>query len=156
MTEAVRKTDRSGVAPALWGVGTGVLALGIAVGVSLWQSSAQREVLDTQQARCGNGNAASCDALRSLCLKRYGDACESLGEAVFASPPDKRDTRDAMRLLGEACKLRSRRACVTAARKLLDGDGVPKDPAEAKRLLARGCELGEREACALDETIDPR
>jgi hypothetical protein len=151
MTEAVRKVDRSGVAPALWGVGAGVLALGIAVAVSLWQSSAQREVLDARRGRCENGDAAACDGLRSLCLKRYGDACEALAQAILASPPDKRDNRDAMRFFGEACALRSRRACVTAARKLLDGDGVAKDPAEAKRLLARGCELGAREACALDE-----
>jgi TPR repeat protein len=149
MTTATRKIDRSGVAPALWGVGSGVLALGIAVGVSLWQSGAQRQVLDADQARCGRGDTTACDALRSLCLKRYGDACEALAEAIFVLPADKRDTRDAMRLLGEACELRTRRACVSAGRKLLEGNGVAKDPAEAKRLLARGCELGEKDACAL-------
>jgi TPR repeat protein len=152
MAEAVRKLDRSGVAPALWGVATGVLALGIAMGVALWQGSAQRQVLDAQQARCGKGDAAACDALRSLCLKRYGDACESLAEAMLASPTDKRDDRDAMRLLSEACDLHNRRACVRAARKLLDGDGVAKDAAGAKRFLERGCELGAKEACSLRET----
>jgi TPR repeat protein len=129
-----------------------VLALGIAVGVALWQSSAQRQVLDAQQERCAKGDAASCDALRSLCLKRYGDACESLAEAILASPAERRDDRDAMRLLSEACDLRSRRACVRGARKLLEGEGVAKDPDGAKRLVDRGCELGAKEACTLRET----
>jgi TPR repeat protein len=137
----------SGVAPALWGVAAGVLALGVAFGVSVWQSGAQREMLDANQKRCTSGNTMACDALRSLCLKRYGDGCEALAEAILASPGEKRDVRDALRLLSEACEWRTRRACVRAGRMLLDGDGVAKDPAEAKRLLDRGCKLGAKEAC---------
>jgi hypothetical protein len=149
MTASAQKL--SGPAPVLWALGTGVLAVVIAVGISLWQAGAQREVLDTQGARCEQGVAAACDTLRSLCLKRYGDACQALAGAILASPPPKQDVRDAMRLLSEACDLRSRDACVRAGRKLLDGDGVAKDPAEAKRLLDRGCELGAKEACGLGD-----
>ena len=151
--EAARATPRAGLAPALWAVGAGVFAIAFAIGVSMWQSSAQREVLDTQRGRCTDGNAAACDVLRNLCLKRHGDACESLAEALLAAPPDRRDVRDAMHLFGEACELRDRSACVTAGRKLLAGDGVEKDVAQASRLFDRGCELGAREACALKETL---
>ncbi|HVW27104.1 MAG TPA: hypothetical protein VHC69_17180 [Polyangiaceae bacterium] len=149
MSASAQKIDRSGLAPVLWALGTGVLAVIVAVGISLWQSGAQRQVLDTQQARCEQGVTAGCDALRTLCLKRYGDACEALAGAILASPSERQDSRDAMRLLTEACDLRNRRACVRGAHKLLDGDGVAKDPAEGKRLAERGCELGATEACAL-------
>jgi len=151
VTEAVHKVDRSGLWPALWALAAGVLALGGAVAVALWQSGAQRQVLDAQQGRCEKGDPGACDALRSLCLKRNGDGCEALAESILASPPERRDVRDAMQLLSEACELRTRRACVRAGRKLLEGDGVAKDPAAAARLFDRGCELGAREACALRE-----
>jgi TPR repeat protein len=137
----------------LWAAGVGVLAIGFALGVSMWQSGAQRQVLDTQNGRCKNGEAAACDTLRNLCLKRNGDACESLADALLAAPPERRDVRDAMHLLMEGCELRNRRACVTAGRKLLAGDGVAKDEAEASRLFGRACELGAREACGLKETL---
>ena len=93
---------------------------------------------------------AACDALRSQCMKRSAEACESLAESLFRS---NRDTKDAMRLLAEACALSNRNACLRGGRRLLEGNGVPKDIAEATRLLDRGCTLGAREACALKETV---
>ncbi len=151
MTNAAPRTDRSGVAPALGAVAIGIVALGASVGMLMWRSSAQREVLDAVRGRCEQSQPAACDALRNLCLKRNGDACEALAEAILAKP-SKGDVRDAMQLLTEACEFGNRRACVRAARKFLAGDGVQKDLSEAARLLTRGCELGAREACALNET----
>ncbi|HEX4335456.1 MAG TPA: hypothetical protein VH062_06050 [Polyangiaceae bacterium] len=152
MTDAAPQTARSGYAPAIGAAAIAVVALGLSVGMLVWRGGAQREVLDAVTARCERSEPQACDALRNLCLKRNGDGCEALAQTILAAKPPG-DVRDAMHLLSEACELRNRRACMTAARKLLDGDGIPKDTAEAARLLDRGCELGEREACGLKETV---
>ena len=148
MTDAPGAT-RSNMAPALGAVAVAVLAVAGAVGLLVWRGGAQRDLLDAEMARCQKADLTACDALRSQCLKRSAEACESLAESLLRS---HRDTKDAMRLLSDACALGNRNACLGGGRRLLEGDGIQKDVAEAVKLLDRGCRLGAREACALAET----
>ena len=147
MTDA---SSRSNLAPALGAVAVAVLAIAGAVALLVWRGGAQRDLLDAEMARCMKADMVACDALRSQCIKRSGEACESLAESLFRT---NRDTKDAIRLMSEACTLGDRNACLRGGRRLLEGNGVPKDTAAATPLLERGCKLGAREACALEETI---
>ena len=150
MTDATGGSPRSNMAPALGAAAVAVLAVAGAVGLLVWRGGAQRDLLDAEMARCQKADMAACEALRSQCLKRSAEACESLAESLLRS---HRDTKDAMRLLSEACALSNRNACLSGGRRLLEGgDGLPKDVSGAVRLLDRGCRLGAREACALAET----
>jgi TPR repeat protein len=154
MTDAMRLSGKSGMAPALGAAGFTVLAVGISLGILVWRGGAQREILDAESARCIKADLKACDVLRNQCLKRNAEACESLASSIWQSGPN-RDLREAMRLYSDACQMRDRNACVAMARKLMEGDGVPKDEAASATLLDRGCELGAKEACALRETLHP-
>lgn len=131
-----------------------VLAISVTLGFLTWRAGEQRRVLDLRGAKCTGGDAASCDDLRSACVKRSGDACMTLAEAHLRKGPH-RDAAEGLRLLGDACTFRHAGACLRAGRAHLDGELAQKDAARARTLLVRGCELGAREACALGETLPP-
>lgn len=145
MNEGVRRS--AGIGPALGAVGVAVVAVVLSIGILLWRSGAQRQVIDAETARCRNADLVACDNLRSQCIKRSGESCTALAESILASAAPH-DTREAVRLLGEACELRDRNACVRAASLLSKGDGVPADPGRATELRARACTLGATDACA--------
>src|SRR5882672_9401971 len=109
-------SSRSNIAPALGAAAVAVLAVVGAVVILVWRGGAQRDLLDAEMARCQQADMAACDALRSQCMKRSGEACESLAESLLRS---KRDAKDAMRLLSEACALSTRKACLRGGRLLL-------------------------------------
>jgi hypothetical protein len=144
-------------------VKTGVVAVGgavlasalcvvFAIGIMTWRARAQRRALDDRSTSCERGTPADCDALRSICLKKSGDACAALADAEL-TPGARQDARDGVRLLTEACEYRHRDSCLRAGRLLLEGDVVPKDVASARALLDHGCEFGAHEACALRQTV---
>jgi TPR repeat protein len=137
-------------------IGGAALAVALAIGVTLgfltWRAGEQRRVLDLRGHKCAEGDVASCDDLRSACVKRSGDACVTLAEVHLAGGP-RWDGAEGLRLLGDACTFRHAGACLRAGRAYLEGRIVTKDVARARPLLARGCELGAREACALGETL---
>src|SRR5882724_1560647 len=119
MTDAMRLSGKSGMAPALGAAGFTLLAVGISLGILVWRGGAQREILDAESARCIKADLKACDVLRNQCLKRNGEACEALASSIWQSGPN-RDLREAMRLYSESCQLRDRSACVGAARKLME------------------------------------
>jgi TPR repeat protein len=127
-------------------------ALGVTVGFLTWRAGEQRRVLDLRGARCAEGDATSCEDLRSACVKRSGDACVTLADAHLRQGPHK-DTAEGLRLLGDACTFRHGDACLRRGRAFLEGDPAERDVARARPLLERGCQLGAREACALSETL---
>jgi hypothetical protein len=144
MNEGVRRS--AGLGPVLGAVGVAIAALVLSIGVLVWRSGAQRQVIDAQTARCRNADLAACDNLRSQCIKRSGESCTALAESILASAAPH-DIREAVRLLAEACELRDRNACLRAASLLAKGDGVPADPGRATQLRARACTLGATDAC---------
>ena len=129
-----------------------VVSVAFAFGIMTWRGREQRRALDDRSGRCERGTTADCDALRSTCLKKSGDACAALADAEL-TPGAQQDARDGVRLLTEACTYRHRDSCLRAGRILLEGDLVPKDTVSARTLLDQGCEFGAHEACALRQTI---
>jgi len=150
MTEGAQRSARSSLAPALGAAALAAVALVLSIGMLLWRSGAQRQVIDAETARCRNGDLAACDNLRSQCLKRSGESCTALAESILANNP-QRDAHEALRLLNEGCDLRDRNACLRAASLLQAGTLLPPDAPTAARLRQRACTLGAPQACPSSE-----
>jgi len=123
------------------------LCVGIAVGFLRWRADAQRELFIQRKERCGAGDLATCDLLRSACLKRIGEGCLALAEAYLAPGP-RHDGPEGTRLLSEACDHHVVEGCRRAAALYEAGREVSLDRERAAALLKRACALGDAPACA--------
>jgi TPR repeat protein len=141
-------TQIRGALPAIGGaILASALCVGIAVGFLRWREDAQRQLLNERKGRCGRGDLAACDLLRSACLKRVGEGCLALAETYLAPGP-RHDGPEGVRLLTEACDHHMVEACRRAALLYEEGRDVPLDRDRAAALLKRACTLGDATACA--------
>lgn len=141
-------TQIRGALPAILGaLFASALCVGTAVGFLRWRAEAQQEILNERKGRCGHGDVAACDLLRSACLKRVGEACLALAESHLGSGP-RHDAQEAVRLLTEACDHHVAEACRRAAALYKEGREVPVDRDRAAALMQRACTSGDKDACA--------
>jgi TPR repeat protein len=123
-----------------------VLAVLGSIGFLEFRAKEEFRLFAARSTLCVQGTVAACDQLRSACVKRSGDACFALANAVL-SPGPRHDAAEGVHLLTQACDLRHAAACERAATELMEGRDVPKDERAGRELRLRACKLGIRDAC---------
>ena len=146
------KNVRAGLLAGLGALLLTVLAIATAIWLLVFRTSEQERFMTARGKLCERGKTESCDALRSACEKRSGEACVALADAQLAPGP-KHDVREALRLLDDGCTHHYGPACSRGGRVALSGTELPKDVPRAKDFLRRGCEIGQKDDCALVEGL---
>ncbi|HVU04830.1 MAG TPA: hypothetical protein VHE30_23930 [Polyangiaceae bacterium] len=142
-----RKNVRAGI---LAGIGAALVAA-LAVAGAIWllfvRTDEQRKFMAGRSDVCRRGELAACDALRSACAKRSGEACAALGSAYLAAGP-RHDAMEALRAFEDGCSHHHVESCDLGGKLALAGTELPRDEARARKLLDHACELGKKDDCA--------